>query len=93
MENPKTSYAWKTPPMIQLLEDCTCTIVSLDQCMYGLKIPDDDSNLGLALKPTIFAGTMPNLGNLERGCNHQHRHVSVTGGVKFKGLNGVGDHS
>ena len=78
--------------MIQLL-DCTCTVVSLDQCLYGLKIPDDDSNLGLALKPTIFAGTVPHLGNLERRCNHQHRHVSVTGGVKFKGLNGVGDHS
>lgn len=85
LENPKTSYAWKTSHMSQLLSDCDCAIAQLDQCMYGLRIPDSDNKLGLAFKPTIFAGILPSLDRLARNCSHQHKRVAVVGGVRRNG--------
>lgn len=71
--------------MQELMLDCGCTISTLDQCMYGLRIRDGQSKLGLALKATVFAGTLPGLARLSRRCSHQHEHVAVVGGVKFNG--------
>lgn len=85
LENPRTSYAWKTPAMLRLIEKCQCKRVHLDQCQYGLCIPLTDGVLGPALKPTTFVGTLPLLNQLERVCPHQHTHVAVLGGVKQKG--------
>ena len=85
LENPKSSYAWKIPTMCDLLKSCGCEKVNFDQCQYGLKIPISEHVLGLALKPTTIAGTLPGLKTLERKCAHDHTHVAVLGGVKFHG--------
>ena len=85
LENPKTSLAWKTPPMKKLISDCHCNTVSFDQCRFGLRIPGLNGKLGLARKPTSFVGTMPCLHLLEKHCDHTHEHVAVIGGVKYQG--------
>eukprot|EP00438_Fugacium_kawagutii_P036296 Skav217417 [mRNA] locus=scaffold2674:458921:461200:- [translate_table: standard] len=85
LENPKTSYAWDTPAMKKLVKDCGCSMIPIDQCMFGLTIPDESGEPGLARKPTYFVGTMPNLNQLENRCNHSHSHVAVVGGVKHEG--------
>lgn len=85
LENPRASYAWKTPKMLELIAECDCTIVHFDQCQYGLKIPIKEGIPGLAKKATSIVGTMPNLSQLERKCDHSHEHVPVVGGVKHNG--------
>ena len=85
LENPRTSFAWKTPKMLELISKCDCTIVHFDQCQYGLKIPDQHGVLGLAKKSTTMVGTMPDLHKLYRVCDHTHLHVPVVGGVKHNG--------
>lgn len=85
MENPLSSFAWKIPFMLALSARWHCTAVTLDQCMFGLKIPDQSGNPGLAKKPTNFLGNMPNLDHMSRKCSHGHGHVAVLGGVKVGG--------
>lgn len=85
LENPRTSYAWMTPKVVDLISSCGCTVVHFDQCQYGLKIPDSNNILGLAKQATSMVGTMPNLHRLERACDHSRTHVPVIGGVKRKG--------
>ena len=53
--------------------------------MYGLRIPGDSSRLGYSKKPTMFAGTMPQLTKLGSRCTGDHAHVPVLGGVKLGG--------
>ena len=84
LENPATSWAWKMPILKDLLERTGSTAVHLDQCMLGLKIPDENGILGAAKKPTIFAGSMPNLEIMGISCSHDHEHVAVLGGVKWE---------
>ena len=50
LENPRASYAWKTPKMLELIAECDCTTVHFDQCQYGLKIPIKEGIPGLAKK-------------------------------------------
>lgn len=85
LENPSTSYAWDTNAMKDFILKRSCSVVPLDQCMYGLTVPDDQGDLGLARKSTLLVGTMPNLNRLECKCNHQRPHVPVVGGVKHEG--------
>lgn len=86
LENPKTSWAWKTPAMKQLMATCNCAVVSFDQCRFGLQIPGLSGKLGLARKPTTMVGTLPNLRHLARTCDHTHEHAAVIGSVKHKGV-------
>lgn len=85
LENPLSSYAWKTPAMLTLFKRCACKIVHFDQCQYGLRIPATENTSGLALKPTTMAGTLPFLHLLGRRCQKNHEHVAVIGGVRHKG--------
>ena len=85
LENPRTSYAWKTPAMRQLVTDCHCQQADFDQCQFGLTIPFTAGVMGLALKPTRVLGTLPHLDMLVRHCKHDHEHVAVIGGVKHQG--------
>ena len=85
LENPLSSFAWKIPRMRKMLDACQCAVADLDQCEYGLKIPDKFGIWGLAKKPTKFLGTMPNIGFLARKCSKQHDHIAVLGGVKVQG--------
>lgn len=84
IENPKSSYAWHMPAMIALLKRSKAEVVFLDQCEYGLQIPDPEGNLGLARKSTAFCGNMPRLSRLARSCKCDHQHVQVIGGIKTK---------
>lgn len=85
MENPLTSYAWRMPLYLETKKSCSITEVVLDQCSYGLSIPDTDGELGLAKKATIFCGNLPGLESLGRRCLKNHKHVQVIAGVKWKG--------
>ena len=85
IENPQSSYAWKMPSMISLLKDTHAQTVVLDQCEYGLKIPDKSGELALAKKGTIFAGTLPKLERLSKRCSKNHAHAQVIGTAKAHG--------
>lgn len=85
MENPLTSYAWRMPFYLETKKSCSITEVVLDQCSYGLSIPDTDGKLGLAKKATIFCGNLPGLEKIGRRCSKNYEHVQVIGGVKWKG--------
>ena len=85
IENPHSSYAWLMPQMKCLLSRANAASVELDQCQFGLRIPGEDGNLGLAKKGTRFAGTLPGLDALARKCTHDHKHVQVIGTVKMQG--------
>lgn len=85
LENPKTSYAWKTQAMRQLVADCHCQQADFDQCQFGLTMPLTACVTGLALKPTRVVGTLPHLDMLVRRCKHDHEHVAVIGGGKHQG--------
>ena len=85
LENPHSSFAWHTPQMTKVIAECNCDSIVLDQCEYGLVIPDDSGNLKHAQKPTRFVGTMPHLCDMSRRCTHDHEHVAVLGGVKVQG--------
>ena len=71
--------------MVELLKSCECSRVNLDQCEYGLKIPNGEGTLGPAKKSTTFAGTMPHMSMLEKKCSGNHEHVAVLGCVKVQG--------
>lgn len=85
LENPLTSFAWKTFYIRNLVKATGCTEAVLDQCMYGLSIPNQQGLAGLAKKPTKFLGTMPMLDLLSTRCNRFHPHVAVLGTVKVAG--------
>lgn len=82
IENPKTSYVWKLDALCELVRKTSAVRVSFDQCEYGLKIPLNDTCIGLAKKPTTIVGTLPGLLCLQRSCSGHHDHVHVIGGVK-----------
>lgn len=71
--------------MLELIRECNGQQVSFDQCQYGLRIPQTETQTGLALKPTKMVGTLPNMQRLSRRCAHDHEHVAVIGGVKHNG--------
>eukprot|EP00438_Fugacium_kawagutii_P030304 Skav204412 [mRNA] locus=scaffold398:166413:168713:- [translate_table: standard] len=85
IENPHTSWVWSMPEIRALGNLTGAKKVGLDQCCYGLKIPDSEHKWGLAKKGTFFFGTLPNLENLAAKCTHDHAHVPVIGGVKVRG--------
>ena len=85
LENPQSSYAWKMPAYILLKEKCYLQEVVLDQCRFNLRIPNNEGNLELAKKPTIFSGTLPGIETLGKRCGGNHQHVQVIGGARWKG--------
>ena len=61
IENQKSSYAWHMPDMTSMLRRTNSKKINLDQCQYGLSIPDCQGMPGPARKATSFAGTLPKL--------------------------------
>ncbi len=84
IENPKTSWAWHLSCIESLKIHSGVTEVTLDQCCYGLRIPDELGKLGPAKKGTKLLGNLPFLSLLHRQCKCQQPHVQVIGGVKLQ---------
>lgn len=85
IENPHSSYAWHMKQIKDLIAHSKAVVTTIDQCAYGLSIPDTNGDLGLAKKVTIFIGNLPGLKKLCLRCSHDHPHVQVIGGVKHEG--------
>ena len=59
-----------------------CGVVDMDQCAYGLKLPDQGGVYGPCKKHTRFAGNMIGLNQLARRCSCDTNHVHAVGGVR-----------
>lgn len=78
LEHPWPSRAWNTRAMM-CLEDM-CYDVYVDQCMYGLVLPNRHGQEGPSKKPTCFRTMKLALANgLARQCDGQHVHVPIEG--------------
>ena len=59
----------------------------MDQCQYGLMLPDNNGTWGPVRKPTCFFTTKVSLYlGLQRTCAGQHQHVPIEGYVPGLGL-------
>lgn len=83
-ENPKNSYLWKIPEVVALLNRDSTHVAYLDQCAYGLKVPNTEGKSGFCKKQTVFAGNFPMIASLGRECPGNHNHVHAVGGVRTK---------
>ncbi|CAK9008201.1 Iron sulfur cluster assembly protein 1 [Durusdinium trenchii] len=78
LEHPWLSRAWNTRAFACLEEISHHTYV--DQCMYGLQVPDHAGVPGLARKPTCFRTTKASLSEgLTCQCDGSHIHVPIEG--------------
>ena len=78
LEHPWLSRAWNTRAFARLEEISYDTYV--DQCMYGLKIPDHAGHEQLARKPTCFRTTKASLAEgLTWSCDGSHSHIPIEG--------------
>ena len=78
LEHPWLSRAWNTRAFACLEEISHDTYV--DQCMYGLQVPDHAGVPGLARKPTCFRTTKASLSEgLTCQCDGSHIHVPIEG--------------
>ena len=84
VENPSSSYLWCMPRVVKKIQQEGNSLVSLDQCCYGLKLRDSEGELGPCKKPTKFLGNLPGLHELKRSCSCAGLHVHAVGGVKTK---------
>ncbi len=85
LENPASSYAWLMPLLKKKCNRAECGIVDMDQCAYGLKLPDQGGVYGPCKKHTRFAGNMVGLNQLARRCSCDTNHVHAVGGVRTQG--------
>ena len=74
----------KIPEVVALLSRDSTHVAYLDQCAYGLKVPNTEGKLGFCKKQTVFAGNFHRIVNLGRKCPGNHNHVHAVGGVKTK---------
>ena len=79
--HPYTSFVWDMPILKTIMQEVHARFVVLDQCQFGLKIPDGHGGLGYVRKRTTFSGTLPGLEGLEKQCSCSHSHIQVLGGV------------
>ena len=78
LEHPWLSRAWYTRAFACLEEFSYDAYV--DQCMYGLKVPDHQGEPELAKKPTCFRTTKQSLADgLSWACDGSHSHVPIEG--------------
>ena len=82
LENPATSYAWLMPLLKKKCDQFGVWVVDMDQCAYGLKIPDQGCACGPCKKHTRFVGNLPGLYQLARCCSCETNHVHAVGGVR-----------
>ena len=84
IENPASSYLWLMPKIRAKIDNPKNYLVHIDQCCYGLRIPDENGVLGPCKKPTKFLGNISFLQSLESRCQCGVEHVHAVGGVKTK---------
>ena len=82
LEHPWTSRAWKTKALSRLQGFPT----RVDQCQYGLELPDQHGVHGPSKKPTRFQTTKRCMcDGLGRTCPGDHIHVPIEGHVPGQG--------
>lgn len=80
LEHPWPSQAWSTKAL-KKTEPGSYDIY-VDQCQYGLQLPDKHGQLGPVKKPTCFRTTRYNMKvALEASCPGDHNHVPLEGSI------------
>ena len=83
IEHPASSLAWRTEAFYALKG----YMIHVDQCMYGLLLPDDDGNWLPAKKPTYFLSTKSKMFiGLSWTCSKDHDHQLIEGYVPGHGM-------
>ena len=82
LENPLSSYVWSMESMKKKLEQETCFAVTFDQCSYGLKLRNDQGDIGPCKKATRIVGNIDAMADLHRKCSCNTKHVHAVGGVR-----------
>jgi len=60
-------------------------LITIHQCMYGLKSDTGNGEQLPAYKPTTLMNSMPALSTtLDKRCNGKHRHCQLQGGNRTK---------
>ena len=82
-EHPRHSRAWKTPAF----EEMQGYDAPVDQCMFGLRLPDESGLIQPVMKPTNFrvTGEVCQL-KLARKCDGSHAHTHLEGHIPGVGL-------
>lgn len=82
-EHPQKSRAWQT----QAFETMQGWDAHIDQCMFGLRLPNEENVMLPVQKPTTFRVTSETLQKrLERRCNGKHKHTHLEGSIPGVGL-------
>ena len=82
-EHPKRSRAWQTPAF-QAMDGHDAHV---DQCMFGLKLPNDSNQMLPVQKPTAFRTTRASLSErISRKCDGTHAHTHLEGSIPGVGL-------
>ncbi len=87
IENPLSSYAYRTELFQCLNEAVDISMIDFDQCLYGLTFPDCGEG-AFCKKPTRIAGTSQAFHALHARCpgtEPGHTHVRAWGSVKIEG--------
>ena len=82
-EHPRKSRAWSTKAFKKMQGFDT----HVDQCCYGLQLPDDSGVVNPVQKPTCFRATGKMFHDLlQCQCDGQHRHTRLEGSIPGVGL-------
>ena len=85
IENPRCSYLWCAPIVKRLCHRPSVTICKVDQCRFGLSLPNDKSGQRIK-KPTTIIANFEGIGELGLACCCKHSHVDIRGPpVKHEG--------
>ena len=87
IENPKTSLLFRYEPIERLLEVKDASLVSFDQCAYGLRLPGTAQSQ-FCKKATSILSNIPAMTCLSRKCpglGLGHEHVHAQGSVRVNG--------
>ncbi len=84
IENPRSSYIWKTEAMRSLIERADVYVVDLDMCAYCLRPPDYRPGAAdiRVRKPTRIVTNLSCLRHLARRCDGNHQHQVCLGTVR-----------
>lgn len=82
LENPRSSYVWLMPGLVEKFGNPLYKEAVMHQCAYGLRLKGPDGVYGPCKKHTRFFGNLPNLETLEKHCKCHQSHVHAVGGVK-----------
>ena len=84
LENPRSSYVWLMPGLVEKLSNPNYQEAVMHQCAYGLRLKNDQGQFGPCKKHTRFLGNLPELATLSKDCACRGQHVHAVGGVKTR---------